>query len=250
MAAVCFSVCRHLWDSVGHRDVGAGSSGLQAQQPRHHSVHWRLQHPAEAGDVRGEDELSGAEAASEGRRGDAVWRAAVPRLQRDEPLQLSHLLQVQELTRGLLSQVSAVFASGNPGFPPECSSQVNSLLSFCFCHCSYCDYYRPKFFLLENVRNFVSFKSSMVLKLTLRCLVRMGYQCTFGVLQVSSTNLQWKYKLSSCAVSGEIWRIRVYCSCCRISRIKLTLSEKAENNNLNVIWSKRYSILWQNWCLK
>ncbi|MGH0179251.1 UNVERIFIED_CONTAM: hypothetical protein FKN15_002421 [Acipenser sinensis] len=48
---------------------------------------------------------------------------------------------------------------------------------------SYCDYYRPKFFLLENVRNFVSFKRSMVLKLTLRCLVQMGYQCTFGVLQ-------------------------------------------------------------------
>ncbi|MEQ2179091.1 hypothetical protein GOODEAATRI_021063, partial [Goodea atripinnis] len=52
---------------------------------------------------------------------------------------------------------------------------------------SYCDYYRPKFFLLENVRNFVSFKNSMVLKLTLRCLVRMGYQCTFGVLQVGMT---------------------------------------------------------------
>lgn len=34
------------------------------------------------------------------------------------------------------------------------------------------------------MRNFVSFKRSMVLKLTLRCLVRMGYQCTFGVLQV------------------------------------------------------------------
>ncbi|KAM9095470.1 DNA (cytosine-5)-methyltransferase 1-like [Sarcophilus harrisii] len=48
---------------------------------------------------------------------------------------------------------------------------------------SYCDYYRPKFFLLENVRNFVSFKRSMVLKLTLRCLVQMGYQCTFGILQ-------------------------------------------------------------------
>ncbi|NXH62632.1 DNMT1 methyltransferase, partial [Rhabdornis inornatus] len=54
---------------------------------------------------------------------------------------------------------------------------------------SYCDYYRPRFFLLENVRNFVSFKRSMVLKLTLRCLVRMGYQCTFGVLQVSSPGL-------------------------------------------------------------
>uniref|UniRef100_A0A287CVP0 DNA (cytosine-5)-methyltransferase n=1 Tax=Ictidomys tridecemlineatus TaxID=43179 RepID=A0A287CVP0_ICTTR len=48
---------------------------------------------------------------------------------------------------------------------------------------SYCDYYWPRFFLLENVRNFVSFKRSMVLKLTLRCLVCMGYQCTFGVLQ-------------------------------------------------------------------
>jgi len=29
----------------------------------------------------------------------------------------------------------------------------------------------------------VSFKRSMVLKLTLQCLIRMGYQCTFGVLQ-------------------------------------------------------------------
>lgn len=57
---------------------------------------------------------------------------------------------------------------------------------------SYCDYYRPRFFLLENVRNFVSFKRSMVLKLTLRCLVRMGYQCTFGVLQVGCrATLRW-----------------------------------------------------------
>lgn len=61
------------------------------------------------------------------------------------------------------------------------------LLLFVSSYCSYCDYYRPKFFLLENVRNFVSFKNSMVLKLTLRCLVRMGYQCTFGVLQVGQT---------------------------------------------------------------
>ena len=69
--------------------------------------------------------------------------------------------------RGIVSK-RALFSSSTR-FPPSCS---------------YCDYYRPKFFLLENVRNFVSFKRSMVLKLTLRCLVRMGYQCTFGVLQV------------------------------------------------------------------
>lgn len=48
---------------------------------------------------------------------------------------------------------------------------------------SYCDYFRPRFFLLENVRNFVSFKNCLVLKLTLACLVKMGYQCAFGVLQ-------------------------------------------------------------------
>ena len=48
---------------------------------------------------------------------------------------------------------------------------------------SYCDYYRPRFFVLENVRNFVSFKNCMVLKLSLAALVKMGYQCTFGVLQ-------------------------------------------------------------------
>ena len=41
---------------------------------------------------------------------------------------------------------------------------------------SYCDFYRPRFFILENVRNFVSFKRNMVLKLTLRCLIKMGYQ--------------------------------------------------------------------------
>ncbi|GFV05306.1 hypothetical protein TNCV_225171 [Trichonephila clavipes] len=65
----------------------------------------------------------------------------------------------------------------------EYSCFKNSLI---VSYLSYCDYYRPRFFLLENVRNFVSFKRSMVLKLTLRCLVRMGYQCTFAVLQAGS----------------------------------------------------------------
>ena len=62
----------------------------------------------------------------------------------------------------------------------EYSQFKNSLV---VSYLSYCDYFRPRFFLLENVRNFVSFKRSMVLKLTLRCLLSMGYQCTFGVLQ-------------------------------------------------------------------
>ena len=56
------------------------------------------------------------------------------------------------------------------------NSQISTFLSFC-------DYYRPKFFILENVKNLGSFKKSMVLKLCMRVLVQMGYQCTFGVLQ-------------------------------------------------------------------
>lgn len=48
---------------------------------------------------------------------------------------------------------------------------------------SYCEYYRPKYFILENVRNFAAFKRSIVLKLTLKCLLAMGYQATFGILQ-------------------------------------------------------------------
>ena len=49
---------------------------------------------------------------------------------------------------------------------------------------AYCDFYRPRFVILENVRNFVSFQNNMILRTTLRCLIRMGYQCTFGILQV------------------------------------------------------------------
>ena len=55
----------------------------------------------------------------------------------------------------------------------EYSQFKNSLV---VSYLSYCYYYRPRFFILENVRNFVSFKRNMVLKLTLRCLIKMGYQ--------------------------------------------------------------------------
>lgn len=97
---------RYLRDSVGHRDVGACGTGLQAQQPWHHSVHWGLQYLAEVGNVWREDKLSWPEAASEGWCGNAMWRTSLPRIQWDEPLQLSHLLRVQELSCCLLSQVS------------------------------------------------------------------------------------------------------------------------------------------------
>eukprot|EP00095_Tigriopus_kingsejongensis_P000286 maker-scaffold253_size237113-snap-gene-1.26 protein:Tk00286 transcript:maker-scaffold253_size237113-snap-gene-1.26-mRNA-1 annotation:"dna cytosine-5-methyltransferase 1" len=60
------------------------------------------------------------------------------------------------------------------------SSLKNSLVSS---YLSYLDYFRPKYFILENVRNFASFQKSAVLRLCQSVILQMGYSCTFGVLQ-------------------------------------------------------------------
>lgn len=41
---------------------------------------------------------------------------------------------------------------------------------------SFADYFRPRFFLLENVRNFTSFNKGQTFRLTLASLLQMGYQ--------------------------------------------------------------------------
>ncbi|KAK6143798.1 hypothetical protein DH2020_024146 [Rehmannia glutinosa] len=51
---------------------------------------------------------------------------------------------------------------------------------------SFADYYRPKFFLLENVRNFVSFNQGQTFRLTLASLLEMGYQVRFGILEAGA----------------------------------------------------------------
>ncbi|KAL3814578.1 hypothetical protein ACJIZ3_015846 [Penstemon smallii] len=51
---------------------------------------------------------------------------------------------------------------------------------------SFADYYRPRFFLLENVRNFVSFNQGQTFRLTLASLLEMGYQVRFGVLEAGA----------------------------------------------------------------
>ena len=57
------------------------------------------------------------------------------------------------------------------------------VLKLCFLvqvmsYLSYCDLYRPRYFLLENVRNFVSHNKSFTFRLTVRSLLDMGYQVT------------------------------------------------------------------------
>lgn len=78
------------------------------------------------------------------------------------------------------------FSTMNRFTSKEESQYNNSLIMTYF---SFCDYYRPKFFLLENVRNFVSYKKSVFLKHALGCLIAMGYQCTFAVLQAGNYGL-------------------------------------------------------------
>ncbi|CAN6476016.1 unnamed protein product [Victoria cruziana] len=51
---------------------------------------------------------------------------------------------------------------------------------------SFADYFRPRFFLLENVRNLVSFNKGQTFRLTLASLLEMGYQVRFGVLEAGT----------------------------------------------------------------
>lgn len=54
----------------------------------------------------------------------------------------------------------------------EYSKFKNSLIAT---YLSYCDFFRPKCFILENVRNLVQNESGMVLKLIMSSLVKLGY---------------------------------------------------------------------------
>lgn len=101
--------------------------------------------------------------------------------------------------------------------------------SMVMAYLSYADFYRPRYFLLENVRNFVSHNKSHAFRLTLRSLLDMGYQacscphqaarfmclcmCLFVSLHVS---LRALYSVDS---SGRVARTPARCvgilsSCC------------------------------------
>ncbi|KAJ4950398.1 hypothetical protein NE237_027230 [Protea cynaroides] len=64
---------------------------------------------------------------------------------------------------------------------------------------SFADYFRPRFFLLENVRNFVSFNKGQTFRLTLTSLLEMGYQVRFGILEAGA------YGVSQSRKRAFIW---------------------------------------------
>ena len=71
---------------------------------------------------------------------------------------------------------------------------------------SYADFYRPRYFLLENVRNFVSHNKSFTFRLTVRSLLDMGYQVRFGVLNAGNFGVAQSRKRTFiwAAAPGEI----------------------------------------------
>ncbi|GMI86703.1 METHYLTRANSFERASE 2, methyltransferase 1, DECREASED DNA METHYLATION 2, METHYLTRANSFERASE I [Hibiscus trionum] len=64
---------------------------------------------------------------------------------------------------------------------------------------SFAEYFRPRYFLLENVRNFVSFNKGQTFKLTLASLLEMGYQVRFGILEAGA------YGVSQSRKRAFIW---------------------------------------------
>lgn len=59
---------------------------------------------------------------------------------------------------------------------------------------SFADYFRPKYFLLENVRNFVSFNKGQTFRLTVASLLEMGYQVRFGILEAGGCGVSQSRK--------------------------------------------------------
>ncbi|KAL7183401.1 hypothetical protein ACSBR2_025745 [Camellia fascicularis] len=73
--------------------------------------------------------------------------------------------------------------------------QCEMILAFLF----FAEYFRPKFFLLENVRNFVSYNKGQTFRLTLASLLEMGYQVRFGILEAGA------YSVSQSRKRAFIW---------------------------------------------
>ena len=78
------------------------------------------------------------------------------------------------------------FSSANRFKDSKKSQLRNALVATCL---SFCRHLKPRFFVLENVRNFASHKKGFVLRSCMRTLTNLGYQATVGVLQAGQFGL-------------------------------------------------------------
>ncbi|GAB6030288.1 DNA (cytosine-5)-methyltransferase 1 [Chamberlinius hualienensis] len=107
---------------------------------------------------------------------------------------------------------------------------------------SYVEFLRPKFVILENVRNFASFKKGDVLRCVIRCLIDTGYQVTFGVLQSGNYGVPQTRKRAFifAAAPGEVLPIfpeptHVFLS--NSSNLSLRIDDVVYRNNLTWLTS-------------
>ncbi|EOA17989.1 hypothetical protein CARUB_v10006424mg [Capsella rubella] len=59
---------------------------------------------------------------------------------------------------------------------------------------SFADYFRPKYFLLENVKTLISYHNGRTFKLILASLLEMGYQVRFGLLEAGAFGISQQRK--------------------------------------------------------
>ena len=91
------------------------------------------------------------------------------------------------------------------------SQLKNSLVST---YLDYCDFYRPKFFILENVLEFAFLNRSIFLRMSIKRLLDMGYQCTFGSVQVNPSHpIPW------CRLATTGWPRHAGESSCWLQRL-------------------------------
>ncbi|KAK3124625.1 hypothetical protein QOZ80_7BG0589580 [Eleusine coracana subsp. coracana] len=85
---------------------------------------------------------------------------------------------------------------------PWSKVQCEMILAFL----SFAEYFRPRFFLLENVRNFVSFNKGQTFRLAVASLLEMGYQVRFGILEAGTFGVAQSRKRAFiwAAAPGEI----------------------------------------------
>lgn len=93
------------------------------------------------------------------------------------PVTRKHFMLVQSSKQITRTFFYASFLQGFSGMnrfnqSPWSKVQCEMILAFL----SFAEYFRPRFFLLENVRNFISFNKGQTFRLTLASLLEMGYQ--------------------------------------------------------------------------
>nr|ABD64771.1 Met1 [Volvox carteri f. nagariensis] len=94
--------------------------------------------------------------------------------------------------------------SGMNRFNKGLWSQVQN--SMVMAYLSYCDFYRPRYFLLENVRNFAVYRGGEVFRLVVRTLLDLGYQVRFGILNAGHFGVPQSRKRTFiwAALPGEV----------------------------------------------